>query len=927
MYKKLFSVFASILFVLASCSNMIEDFKKEAVVLSTEFTVMEYYEAIENDNYDNSLTVKKTLRGLPERYNDLAREGFNLEEKKLEDGVLSLFYTRKRVEITFHPNGGEWDLTTDAHVVSGKYGERLPLIDVSTLLKMGYKFTGWSLTPDGRREHTPLTFGAKNQTFYALWDNTTSNYIVKIYEQNIYDDPAHSIAAGTVVENSADDFKYNYTLVAMDAHEGVPGTKSNYIPTERNGFYALPFAQVDINGIDEPSAVLEIYEKRYTYRYVFKLNDEGIEGPDDTRLHYAKWPDDTQADIEIHGRYEEIFVDSDKVECVREEPNGVVWNFEGWNKVGGRIDYKFTSNKEYKAIWDRGDPIYTVKHLFEQTDGNYIEDTRYPRETITSRQRMTEASPYNAYGFYALPFSQKEVKGDSSTVIEIKYDLVEVELILNANGGKFADGSVTKIVKGKYKKPVSGTEQPGKALNIFDGWNSSGGTLPATFPIETTEYEAHWKRNGAAYAVEYYFENPDDNGFTFDRNHTETLTGEWNAVTPVKVYFTPKTFEGFVLNKVEGTRCSINGTQVEINGLEGDDSTVAKLYYKRKLVNITVDPNHSAQWSATTWFGNTGYNGTPYTTNDITRTVALKYGQRLTNPMDTFHCKEAEHEFLKWEPAFPATVPLEDTTYTAYWFDAGAEYKIVYLFETLNCPDDAKVYEKNPAYPDVTKHLKPGRTTEVKAERVEGFTHLDIEQKVVAENGSTVVEVKYDRNRITLTFEANEGSTGDAFWTDVPAGHDKFMKEFKGKYGAPFTAPDSSKLSKPFGTFKRWILMDKNPAVIPATFPAINMVYYAEYDMQETTDEQGNLTDTSKKDIKLTSAKTGTNTYDITVELPFDENSSNWSIEWKVGRGNYTTGSKVQSVTAAAGSNTVWVIARYRGLDVPYSKFITLDVE
>lgn len=54
-----------------------------------------------------------------------------------------------------------------------------------------------------------------------------------------------------------------------------------------------------------------------------------------------------------------------------------------------------------------------------------------------------------------------------------------------------------------------------------------------------------------------------------------------------------------------------------------------------------------------------------------------------------------------------------------------------------------------------------------------------LEQKTIAGNGSTVVEVKYKRKLITVTFKLAGGNIGGST-ADVP---------LSGKFGATFTAP------------------------------------------------------------------------------------------------------------------------------------------
>ena len=73
-----------------------------------------------------------------------------------------------------------------------------------------------------------------------------------------------------------------------------------------------------------------------------------------------------------------------------------------------------------------------------------------------------------------------------------------------------------------------------------------------------------------------------------------------------------------------------------------------------------------------------------------------------------------------------------------------------------------------------------GETTNAAAKTYAGFTAKTFSQGTIAANGSTVVKIYYDRNTVTLTFNANGGTWGDGSTTD---------KMISGKYGATVNAP------------------------------------------------------------------------------------------------------------------------------------------
>ena len=83
-----------------------------------------------------------------------------------------------------------------------------------------------------------------------------------------------------------------------------------------------------------------------------------------------------------------------------------------------------------------------------------------------------------------------------------------------------------------------------------------------------------------------------------------------------------------------------------------------------------------------------------------------------------------------------------------------ANYTVRHLFQKT----DASGYEQNASYPDETKSGTIGAQTQAEAKTVTGFTAQSFTQATIAASGTTV-EIKYDRNTYTVTFDADGGST------------------------------------------------------------------------------------------------------------------------------------------------------------------------
>ncbi len=93
--------------------------------------------------------------------------------------VVDIYYNRKTITYTFEPNGGNWNGSTEAVIVSGLFGAEVPELpdpECPTFL-----FISWDKTD-------LQIYGAENQIVTALWDATeNSTYTIKEYFQDVTD--------------------------------------------------------------------------------------------------------------------------------------------------------------------------------------------------------------------------------------------------------------------------------------------------------------------------------------------------------------------------------------------------------------------------------------------------------------------------------------------------------------------------------------------------------------------------------------------------------------------------------------------------------------------------------------------------------------------------------------------------------------------
>jgi len=144
-------------------------------------------------------------------------------------------------------------------------------------------------------------------------------------------------------------------------------------------------------------------------------------------------------------------------------------------------------------------------------------------------------------------------------------------------------------------------------------------------------------------------------------------------------------------------------------------------------------------------------------------------------------------------------VANSDTTYTVeYWFE--------------------KLDGTSAADPTLTRRLTGGTGAVVKApllpeDQSVGFSVRFVGEGRIAADGSTVLQVQYERQRFVLTFETDEGGT--------------YLQPLVLKYGEYIFLPNNPK--RDGYTFTGWLTMPSGEAFAPGVMPASDMTLQAQW--------------------------------------------------------------------------------------------------
>ena len=298
--------------------------------------------------------------------------------------------------------------------------------------------------------------------------------------------------------------------------------------------------------------------------------------------------------------------------------------------------------------------------------------------------------------------------------------------------------------------PTSYRETVGATLSdlfltgyIFEGWYSDADADGNGTGTKITGWGANEKagdvtlwakwtpRTDTAYKVEHWQENANDDSYTLFES--ENMSGTTDAQT----------------NAEEKSYAHFTAQPITQETIAGNGSTVVKVYYERERVTLTLNLD----------------GGTIGEKTSVTRTG--KYDSQYAAVGTP---AKSGYTFTQWSPKLPTT--MKDGTFTAiYTANTNTPYKVEHWQENAN--DDS--------YTLIDTDNMTGTTdaqTNAEEKSYAHFTALAITQETIASNGSTVVKIYYERERVTLTLDLTGGTLGGESGTVT----------ISGKYGSQYAA-------------------------------------------------------------------------------------------------------------------------------------------
>ena len=297
----------------------------------------------------------------------------------------------------------------------------------------------------------------------------------------------------------------------------------------------------------------------------------------------------------------------------------------------------------------------------------------------------------------------------------------------NSDGGSIVDSQFVlhgdKLVLGKDTTPT----KPGYS---FDGWYNgltkveNGATV--TSPMNLT---AHWKATKVSYTVIHWWENADDDGYSFHESENKTgMTGtEANAKA--------KSYEGFTAQPVAKKT------------IKGDGSTIVSVYYKRNVYDVKF-----YSYSISGGLFRPGKPSEEY----VDLRITAKYGQDISKKWPT---KSGSSTWSTTDDDYNgpfqvniATMPLEGAKF--YGPKTGYGSETAYYYVEVLPGEPSEVTKDGIRYKLDHKDTSPGTGYSVSKEDQYPLTGYTFNKNVSTRTGKSYDDAKfyYTRNTYNIKF-------------------------------------------------------------------------------------------------------------------------------------------------------------------------------
>ena len=421
----------------------------------------------------------------------------------------------------------------------------------------------------------------------------------------------------------------------------------------------------------------------------------------------------------------------------------------------------FTKNETPNTVGGKQVTTYTYTYTYTVTID--------PKTVKTEKVDGVDYAPLNGE-------TTLTVKNSQGTDVEIPFPIPAGKVTMPSYTVTYTDGVDSEVVFENVEKtaaykaaiPAYGDSNPTRTGYTFTSWKWYNATdttyaneitpAPTTMPAYNLVAVAQWTpATDTTYIVEHYLQDLTGDGYA--KQETETKAGTTGATATAEA----KTYTGFMFDEN-------NASNVKSGTIAADGSLVLKLYYTRNSYKVTYD-----------------YGTAPSGASTLPTEATYKYGATVTVAAKA---TAPGYNFDGWKKDGNVTtsfeMPADNVTLTGTWTaKSDTAYQVKHYLQNLT--DDGYTLAETE-----TKSGTTGAQTEAVAKSYTGFTVQPFNQKTIAADGTTVVEIHYNRNTYKVTYD----------YGTAPAGASTLPTEATYKYGAMVTV--AAKATAPGYDFDGW---------------------------------------------------------------------------------------------------------------------------
>lgn len=431
---------------------------------------------------------------------------------------------------------------------------------------------------------------------------------------------------------------------------------------------------------------------------------------------------------------------------------------------------------------------YTINVVYKPTNVNYtvihykqnLDDDKYTEADRETLQGLTKSEvpevKKNYEGFYALLYEHPAIAADGSTLVEVYYDRYYYLMNFDLDGGYGVEP-----IYARYGAPIGNVGTPTKAGYSFQGWSLDGTNtvaLPGEMPAENRTYKAVWQAGDTAkVTIVFWGENADNEEYSYIESSTvEMVPGSSFTYQP----------DGSLICALE--EHEHNETCGERKcGLEEHTHSIDAGCYKLTCdivghthENCTLECKHQhdlscyyAEYGSLTETSGPDEIATPSTDGVYTFTTKplfVTYTHYYLYLDGTWY-KSAITDLIPI--SFSCNHTHNDSCYTCGLIAQEHVHNLKDCY-TLECSKQEHVHTNECGY--VCGKITHKHTEDCYMRNLDKdlWTFVRSDTEKVAADGSTVVNVYFDRVEKTLTFKYNYSNNNNSYQT---------TKEIKAKWG------------------------------------------------------------------------------------------------------------------------------------------------